>query len=75
MPEGLAAYVMSSDYRQIFRVTSQLQYGMIGVNKGLIGLAVAPFGGLKESGVGREGARQGLDAFLDCKYVCLGGLN
>ena len=74
MREGLAAYVISSQYQQILRVTSQLQYGLIGVNEGLISAAVAPFGGVKESGFGREGGLQGLDEYLEYKFVCTGGL-
>eukprot|EP00800_Vazella_pourtalesii_P014933 TRINITY_DN3913_c0_g1_i5.p1 TRINITY_DN3913_c0_g1~~TRINITY_DN3913_c0_g1_i5.p1 ORF type:complete len:326 (+),score=75.76 TRINITY_DN3913_c0_g1_i5:511-1488(+) len=73
--EGLAAYIISSEYQQIFRVTSQLQFGIIGVNEGAIRSVVAPFGGVKESGFGREGGLQGLDEYLQYKFVCTGGLN
>ena len=75
MREGLAAYVISSEHTQILRVTSQLKYGLIGVNEGLISSAVTPFGGVKESGFGREGGLQGMDEFLEYKFVCTGGLN
>ena len=75
MKEGLAAYIISSEYQQIFRVTSQLQFGIIGVNEGAIRSVVAPFGGVKESGFGREGGLQGMDEYLQFKLVCTGGLN
>ena len=74
-PYGLAAYFYGRDVGRVFRVAEALDYGMVGVNTGLIATAVAPFGGMKESGIGREGARYGLEEFLETKYVCLGGLD
>ena len=72
---GLAAYFYSKDLARAFRVSEALKYGMVGVNEGLITTEVAPFGGVKESGVGREGSHYGLDDYLDVKYVCVGGLS
>ncbi len=74
-PYGLAAYFFTEDYRRITRVSERLQYGMVGVNEGLISTEVAPFGGYKESGIGRECGREGLLGFMETKYVCLGGLS
>jgi succinate-semialdehyde dehydrogenase/glutarate-semialdehyde dehydrogenase len=71
---GLAAYLYTKDLARAFRVTDALQYGMVGVNEGIITTEVAPFGGVKESGTGREGSRHGLDDYLNMKYVSLGGL-
>jgi succinate-semialdehyde dehydrogenase/glutarate-semialdehyde dehydrogenase len=71
---GLAAYFYTRDLARAFRVSESLRYGMVGVNEGLITTEVAPFGGVKESGVGREGSRHGLEDYLDMKYVCLGGI-
>lgn len=71
---GLAAYVYARDIGRIFRVLEELEYGMVGVNEGAISTEVAPFGGIKQSGIGREGSKYGLDDFLEMKYVCLGGL-
>jgi len=70
---GLAAYFYSRDIGRITRVTERLEYGIVGVNEGLISTEVAPFGGIKESGFGSEGSRYGLDEYLSRKYVCLGG--
>ncbi|MDF3124612.1 NAD-dependent succinate-semialdehyde dehydrogenase [Rheinheimera sp. 1928-s] len=74
-PTGLASYFYSRDIGRIFRVAKALDYGMIGVNEGLISNAAAPFGGVKESGLGREGSSYGLDDFTELKYICLGGLS
>jgi succinate-semialdehyde dehydrogenase / glutarate-semialdehyde dehydrogenase len=71
---GLAAYFYTRDLARAFRVSEALKYGMVGINEGLITTEVAPFGGVKESGMGREGAHHGLDEYLDLKYVCIGGL-
>lgn len=71
---GLAAYFYTRDLARAFRVSEGLRYGMVGVNEGLITTEVAPFGGVKESGLGREGSKYGLDDYLDVKYLCLGGL-
>ncbi len=73
-PFGLAAYFYARDIGRITRVTERLEYGMVGVNEGLISTEVAPFGGIKESGFGSEGSRYGLDEYLNRKYVCLGGV-
>ncbi|PZO77817.1 MAG: succinate-semialdehyde dehydrogenase (NADP(+)) [Mesorhizobium amorphae] len=71
---GLAAYFYTSNLGRAFRVSEGLKYGMVGINEGLITTAEAPFGGVKESGLGREGGHQGIEDYLDTKYVCLGGL-
>ncbi|EPY27895.1 succinate-semialdehyde dehydrogenase (NADP+) [Strigomonas culicis] len=68
---GLAAYFYSGDYRQQHRVMRALQYGMVGVNESLISTPVAPFGGVKDSGLGRDGSKYGIEAFLDIKYCCV----
>jgi len=71
---GLAAYFYAKDSARIHRVSEALEYGIVGVNTGIISTEVAPFGGVKESGIGREGSRHGIDEFLEMKYVCQGGL-
>ena len=71
---GLAAYFFSRDIGRIWRVSEALEYGMVGINEGIISTEVAPFGGYKESGLGREGAREGLSEFLETKYLCMGGI-
>lgn len=71
---GLASYFFARDVGRIFRVAESLEYGMVGVNTGLISTEVAPFGGVKASGLGREGSSHGLDDYLEIKYVCLAGL-
>lgn len=73
-PIGLAGYFFSQDISQVFRVAKKLEVGMVGVNEGLISCAEAAFGGVKESGLGREGSKHGVDDFLDIKYVCIGNL-
>ncbi|GAA3708002.1 NAD-dependent succinate-semialdehyde dehydrogenase [Oceanisphaera sediminis] len=73
-PFGLAAYFYTRDLNRVFRVSEALESGMVGVNEGMISNEVAPFGGVKESGLGREGARIGLEEFLETKYVNLGNL-
>ncbi|MFO1292597.1 MAG: NAD-dependent succinate-semialdehyde dehydrogenase [Rubrivivax sp.] len=72
---GLASYFYSRDVGRIFRVAEALEYGMVGINTGLISTAEVPFGGVKQSGLGREGGRQGIDEYLETKYLCLGDLN
>ena len=72
---GLAAYFYSRDIGRVMRVAEQLESGMVGVNTGLISTAEAPFGGVKQSGLGREGSKYGLDDFLELKYICLAGLD
>ncbi len=71
---GLAAYLYSRDTARVFRVAAALEYGMVGINEGILSSEAAPFGGMKQSGIGREGARQGIDEYLETKYICLGGL-
>ena len=71
---GLAAYFYARDVGRIFRVMEGLEYGIVGVNEGIISTEVAPFGGMKESGMGREGSKYGIDDFVEIKYVALGGL-
>ncbi|MBS0474604.1 MAG: NAD-dependent succinate-semialdehyde dehydrogenase [Proteobacteria bacterium] len=73
-PFGLAAYVCARDVGRIFRVVEGLEFGMIGVNEGLISTEVAPFGGVKASGLGREGSEMGIEEYLETKYVALGGI-
>jgi len=68
---GLAAYFYSRDLGRVWRVSEALEYGMIGVNSGIISTAVAPFGGVKQSGLGREGSRYGIEEYLEIKYLCL----
>ncbi|WP_371323712.1 NAD-dependent succinate-semialdehyde dehydrogenase [Dechloromonas sp. ZY10] len=71
---GLAAYFFSKDHGRVWRVSKQLEYGMVGVNTGLISTEVAPFGGVKLSGVGREGSSHGIEEYMELKYLALGGL-
>jgi len=71
---GLASYLYSRDLARIWRVSEALEYGMVGINTGLISTEVAPFGGVKHSGLGREGSRHGLDEYLELKYLALGGI-
>ncbi|ODU83247.1 aldehyde dehydrogenase family protein [Novosphingobium sp. SCN 63-17] len=68
---GLASYLFTRDYERVWRVPEALRYGMVGVNTGLISTEVAPFGGVKESGMGREGSHYGMDDYLNLKMVCL----
>lgn len=74
-PFGLAAYFYSRDVARVWRVTEKLEFGIVGVNDGVVATEVAPFGGVKESGLGREGSRHGLEEFLEMKYMFLGGLS
>jgi succinate-semialdehyde dehydrogenase/glutarate-semialdehyde dehydrogenase len=71
---GLASYFYSRDVGRIWRVAEALEYGMVGVNTGMISNEVAPFGGVKQSGLGREGSHHGIDEYLELKYVCMAGL-
>jgi succinate-semialdehyde dehydrogenase/glutarate-semialdehyde dehydrogenase len=71
---GLASYVYTRDLGRYQRVSEQLEYGMVGVNTGLISSELAPFGGMKQSGLGREGSKYGLDDYLEIKLVCIGGI-
>ena len=72
---GLASYFYARDLGRIWRVSEGLEYGMVGINTGIISTEVAPFGGVKHSGLGREGSHLGIDEFVEVKYVCLGGIN
>ena len=71
---GLASYFYSRDVGRIFRVGEALEYGMVGINTGLISTAEVPFGGVKQSGLGREGAHHGIDDYVEIKYLCLGDI-
>src|SRR5690606_22071788 len=73
-PYGLAAYFYSRDIGRCWRVAEALEYGMVGVNEGIISTELAPFGGIKESGLGREGSRHGIEEFTELKYMLMGGL-
>lgn len=71
---GLAAYFYTRDIGRIWRLSEGLEYGILGINTGIISTAVAPFGGMKQSGIGREGSKYGLDEYLEMKYLCMGGI-
>lgn len=71
---GLAAYAFTENITRGWRVAESLEFGMVGLNEGLISTEVAPFGGMKQSGLGREGSKYGLDEYLEMKYVCLGNM-
>jgi succinate-semialdehyde dehydrogenase/glutarate-semialdehyde dehydrogenase len=73
-PFGLASYFYSQNIARIWRVSEALEYGMVGINEGIISSEVAPFGGVKESGSGREGSQYGIDEYVEIKYMCMGGL-
>lgn len=72
---GLASYFYSRDIGRIYRVAEALESGMVGINEGIISNEVAPFGGIKQSGLGREGSRYGIEDYLEVKYLCFGGLS
>ncbi|RTG51852.1 aldehyde dehydrogenase family protein, partial [Serratia marcescens] len=74
-PFGLAAYFYSRDIGRVMRVAEALEYGIVGINEGLISTEVAPFGGMKHSGLGREGSKYGIEDYLEIKYLCLGGVD
>ena len=71
---GLAAYFYARDIARVWRVAEGLEYGIVGINEGIISTEVAPFGGVKESGIGREGSRYGIEDFVEIKYLCMGGI-
>ncbi len=71
---GLAAYFYARDVGRVFRVAEALEYGILGINEGIISTEVAPFGGFKESGIGREGSKYGIEDYLEIKYLALGGI-
>lgn len=72
---GLAAYFYARDIGRVWRVSEGLEYGMVGVNEGILSNVAAPFGGMKSSGLGREGSRHGIEEYIEMKYLCMGGLN
>jgi succinate-semialdehyde dehydrogenase/glutarate-semialdehyde dehydrogenase len=72
---GLSAYLFSENLNRVFRVSEALQFGMVGINEGILSSEMAPFGGIKESGLGREGSHYGIDEYLEIKYLCLGGMD
>ena len=72
---GLAAYFYSRDVARCWRVAEALEYGMVGINEGLISTELAPFGGIKQSGLGREGSKYGIDEYLEIKYMCFGNVH
>jgi succinate-semialdehyde dehydrogenase / glutarate-semialdehyde dehydrogenase len=72
---GLAAYFYGKDLSRVWRVAEALEYGIVGINTGIISTEVAPFGGVKESGLGREGSKYGMDEYLEIKYLCFGGIS
>jgi succinate-semialdehyde dehydrogenase/glutarate-semialdehyde dehydrogenase len=72
---GLASYIYTRDIGRVWRVSEALEYGMVGINEGIISNEMAPFGGVKQSGMGREGSKYGLDDYLEIKYLCMGGLD
>ncbi len=74
-PYGLAGYMYSRDVGRIFRVSEQLEYGILGINTGFISVEVAPFGGIKESGIGREGSKYGVEDWIETRYLSLGGID
>ena len=71
---GLAAYFYAKDMARVWRVAEELEYGIVGINTGIISTEVAPFGGVKQSGLGREGSQYGADDFLEMKYLCIAGI-
>ena len=71
---GLAAYLYSRDIGRIWRVSEAIEYGIVGINTGIISTESAPFGGMKESGIGREGSKYGLDEYVEMKYLCMAGI-
>lgn len=71
---GLASYFYGRDIGRVWRVAEALEYGIVGINEGLISTEVAPFGGIKESGLGREGSKYGIEDYMEVKYLCMGGL-
>jgi succinate-semialdehyde dehydrogenase / glutarate-semialdehyde dehydrogenase len=72
---GLAAYFYTRDIGRVWRVAEALEYGIVGINEGIISTEIAPFGGVKESGIGREGSKYGIEEFLEVKYLCMGGID
>ena len=71
---GLAAYFFANSMNRVWRVAEALEYGIVGINTGIISTEVAPFGGMKSSGLGREGSKYGIEDYLEVKYLCMGGV-
>ncbi|MEJ7676822.1 MAG: aldehyde dehydrogenase family protein [Segetibacter sp.] len=71
---GLAAYFFTQNLGRAWRVAEALDYGIVGINEGIVSHAEAPFGGMKESGIGREGSKYGIEEYVEVKYMCLGGM-
>jgi succinate-semialdehyde dehydrogenase / glutarate-semialdehyde dehydrogenase len=71
---GLAAYFYAASMNRVWRVSGALEYGIVGINTGIISTEVAPFGGMKSSGLGREGSKYGIEDYLEIKYLCMGGV-
>jgi succinate-semialdehyde dehydrogenase/glutarate-semialdehyde dehydrogenase len=71
---GLAAYFFTQNLNRAWRVAEALDYGIVGINEGVVSHAEAPFGGMKESGIGREGSKYGIEEYVEVKYMCLGGM-
>ena len=71
---GLASYFYARDLSRVWRVAEALEYGMVGINTGILSTEVAPFGGVKQSGLGREGSKYGIEDYLEIKYLCMGGI-
>jgi succinate-semialdehyde dehydrogenase/glutarate-semialdehyde dehydrogenase len=72
---GLASYFYTRDISRVWRVAEALECGIVGINEGIISTEVAPFGGVKESGIGREGSKYGIEDYLEIKYLCIGGIS
>src|SRR5260370_3184056 len=72
---GLATYFYSRDIGRIWRVAEALEYGIVGINEGIISTEIAPFSGMRESAIGREGSKYGIEEFLEVKYLCMGGID
>jgi succinate-semialdehyde dehydrogenase/glutarate-semialdehyde dehydrogenase len=71
---GLAGYFYTRDVARVWRVAEALEFGIVGINEGIISTEAAPFGGVKQSGIGREGSKYGIDEYLEIKYLCMGGI-
>ena len=71
---GLAGYIFTRNLNRAWKIAEELQFGMVGINSGILSTEVAPFGGVKESGIGREGAIEGIDEYMEIKYLCFGNI-
>ena len=71
---GLAGYIFTKNLNRAWKIAEELQFGMVGINSGILSTEVAPFGGVKESGIGREGAIEGIDEYMEIKYICFGNI-